>query len=121
MDSVRVFFAVFLYRAHFLASVNIGLLAGASRAFYTQPHLRSDRKVIASTAAAALAILGVEGFAAEKYHETPQGREEARRAKQEGTLIYKVSVTLDRDSKILKALQSSIYAKIFCVLESLEA
>jgi len=69
--------------------LNIGLLAGASRAFYTQPHLRSDRKVIASTAAAALAILGVEGFAAEKYHETPQGREEARRAKQEGTLIYK--------------------------------
>jgi len=69
--------------------LNIGLLAGASRAFYTQPHLRSDRKLIASTAAATLAILGVEGFAAEKYAETDQGKAEARRAKKEGTLIYK--------------------------------
>ncbi|KAJ3788644.1 hypothetical protein GGU11DRAFT_818618 [Lentinula aff. detonsa] len=69
--------------------INIGLLAGASRAFYTQPHLRSDRKVIATTAAATLAILGVEGFATEKYAQTPQGQTEARRAKEEGTLIYK--------------------------------
>ncbi|KAH7875178.1 hypothetical protein F5879DRAFT_888432 [Lentinula edodes] len=69
--------------------INLGLLAGASRAFYTQPNLRSDRKVIASTTAAALAILGVEGFAAEKYAQTPKGQNEARRAKEEGTLIYK--------------------------------
>lgn len=79
-------------RADNILAVNIGLLAGATRAFYTQPHLRSDRKFIASTAAAALAILGVEGFAAEKYHQTPQGQEEARLAKKEGTIIYKVSI-----------------------------
>jgi hypothetical protein len=69
--------------------LNIGLLAGASRAFYTQPHLRGDRKVIAGTTAAALAIFGVEGFAAEKYAQTPQGKAEARRAKEEGTLLYR--------------------------------
>ncbi|KAJ3818399.1 hypothetical protein F5880DRAFT_1617408 [Lentinula raphanica] len=72
-----------------LGIVNIGLLASASRSFYTQPHLRSDRKVIASTAAASLAILGIEGFLAEQYAQTPSGQREARRAKEEGTLIYK--------------------------------
>ncbi|KAJ4468240.1 hypothetical protein J3R30DRAFT_3305713 [Lentinula aciculospora] len=69
--------------------INLGLLAGASRAFYTQPHLRSDRRVIASTTAAALSIIAVEGFVAEKYAQTPQGQSEARRAKEEGALIYK--------------------------------
>ncbi|KAG6897402.1 hypothetical protein C0992_001908 [Termitomyces sp. T32_za158] len=69
--------------------VNIGLLIGAGRAFYTQPHLRQDRAVISSTVAAAFALLSVEGFAAEKYRQTPQGQAEARRARQEGALIYK--------------------------------
>ncbi|KIK67009.1 hypothetical protein GYMLUDRAFT_238360 [Collybiopsis luxurians FD-317 M1] len=69
--------------------LNIGLLAGATRAFYTQPGLRSNRKAIASTAAATFAILSAEGYAAEKYAQTPQGQAEARRAKKEGTLIYK--------------------------------
>ncbi|GLB37165.1 hypothetical protein LshimejAT787_0402160 [Lyophyllum shimeji] len=69
--------------------VNIGLLAGAGRAFYTQPHLRRDRTVISSTVAAALALLSLEGYAAEKYRKTPRGQAEARRAKEEGTLVYK--------------------------------
>ncbi|KAG6868927.1 hypothetical protein C0993_007701 [Termitomyces sp. T159_Od127] len=69
--------------------VNIGLLIGAGRAFYTQPHLRQDRTVISSTVAAAFALLSVEGYAAEKYRQTPQGQAEARRAKREGALIYK--------------------------------
>lgn len=45
--------------------------------------------MISSTAAAAFALLSVEGYAAEKYRQTQQGQAEARRAKQEGTLIYK--------------------------------
>ncbi|KII92291.1 hypothetical protein PLICRDRAFT_467215 [Plicaturopsis crispa FD-325 SS-3] len=69
--------------------VNIGLLAGAGRAFYAQPHLRRDTKVISSTIAGALALLSVEGYAAEKYAQTPRGHAEAQRAKKEGSLIYK--------------------------------
>ena len=102
--------------------MNIGLLAGATRAFYTEPHLRRDRKAIASTAAAALAILGVEGFAAEKYHKTPQGQEEARRAKEEGTLIYKASIKFAVASLDIRInLNKSISVKIFYALVSSEA
>lgn len=42
-----------------------------------------------SATAAALTILGAEGYAAEKYRETPAGREEERRAKEEGTALYR--------------------------------
>lgn len=69
--------------------VNIGLLAGAGRAFYAQPDLRRNTTVISSVVAGTIALLSVEGFAAEKYRQTPSGREEERRAKEEGTLIYK--------------------------------
>ncbi|KAG5643611.1 hypothetical protein DXG03_000619 [Asterophora parasitica] len=69
--------------------VNLGLLAGVGRAFYTQPHLRRDRALISSTVAAAVALLSAEGFATEKYRQTERGRAEERRAKEEGTVIYK--------------------------------
>ncbi|KAL0956053.1 hypothetical protein HGRIS_002223 [Hohenbuehelia grisea] len=69
--------------------VNLGLLIGAGRAFYTQPHLRHDRSVVSKTIAGALALLLTEGYAAEKYAETPRGQQEARRAKEEGAVIYK--------------------------------
>ncbi|KAF5385794.1 hypothetical protein D9615_002454 [Tricholomella constricta] len=69
--------------------VNLGLLAGAGRAFYTQPHLRRDRVVVSSTVAATVALLSAEGYAAEKYRQTARGQAEERRSKEEGTLIYK--------------------------------
>ncbi|KAK0461390.1 uncharacterized protein EV420DRAFT_196480 [Desarmillaria tabescens] len=69
--------------------VNVGLLAGAARAFYTQPHLRRDSKAISSAVAATIALLSMEGFAVEKYSKTPRGQEEARRAKEDGSLIYR--------------------------------
>lgn len=69
--------------------VNVGLLAGVSRAFYINPHYRSDTKVITYTVLGSLALLSTEGYAAEAYAQTPAGRDEARRAKEEGTLIYK--------------------------------
>ncbi|KAK1229174.1 hypothetical protein PQX77_007746 [Marasmius sp. AFHP31] len=69
--------------------VNLGLLAGASRAFYTQPHLRRDAKVLSGTIAGALALLSLEGYAAEQYRQTPQGQEEERRAREEGAVIYR--------------------------------
>ncbi|KAK0225794.1 hypothetical protein IW262DRAFT_1457055 [Armillaria fumosa] len=69
--------------------VNVGILAGAACAFYIQPHLRRDTKAISATVAASIAFLSVEGFAAEKYSKTPKGQEEARHAKEEGSLIYR--------------------------------
>lgn len=69
--------------------INIGLIAGTARAFYTQPHLRRDTKVLSATAAATLALLSVEGYGAEKYSQTARGQAEARRAKEEGSLIYR--------------------------------
>ncbi|KAJ7096437.1 hypothetical protein C8R44DRAFT_717981 [Mycena epipterygia] len=69
--------------------VNIGLMAGAARAFYVQPHYRHDTTVISSTVAATLAILSVEGYVAEAYRQTAAGQAEERRAKEEGALIYR--------------------------------
>jgi hypothetical protein len=70
-------------------SVNIGLLASAGRAFYVNPQYRRDTAIISSTVAATITLLSLEGYAAEKYRNTPQGQEEERCAKAEGALIYK--------------------------------
>ncbi|KAJ7594795.1 hypothetical protein C8J56DRAFT_1161352 [Mycena floridula] len=69
--------------------VNIGLALGAARSFYIDNELRRNPKVISSTVAAAAAILAVEGYGVEAYRKTAGGQEEERRAKEEGTLIYK--------------------------------
>ncbi|TRM65406.1 hypothetical protein BD626DRAFT_488682 [Schizophyllum amplum] len=69
--------------------VNIGLLAGAARAFYVNPGYRRDTKVLSSTAAATLALLGLEGYGAAWYANTPGGKAEAKKAKEEGTLVYR--------------------------------
>ncbi|KAJ7056619.1 hypothetical protein C8F01DRAFT_1154321 [Mycena amicta] len=69
--------------------VNIGLLGGAARAFYANPHYRRDTTLISTVAATSLAVLFAEGFAADAYRKTPAGQEEERRAKEEGALIYR--------------------------------
>jgi len=74
-----------------LGLVNVGLVSYAGYSFYNKPQLRRDTNAIVSTAAATLAILGAEGYAAEKYAETPAGREEARKAKEEGAALYRVT------------------------------
>jgi hypothetical protein len=79
----------FLYSIAEVVQVNLGLLAGTSRAFYTQPHLRRDRTALSSAVAATIALISVEGYAAEKYRKTPRGQAEEKRARKEGTLIYK--------------------------------
>ncbi|KAK7438041.1 hypothetical protein VKT23_018208 [Stygiomarasmius scandens] len=84
--------------------VNIGLLAGAARAFYTQPHLRRDTKVLASTAAATFALLSAEAFGVEQYRQTPRGREEERRAREEGSLLYQHARELILRPKVLGGL-----------------
>ncbi|KZT11065.1 uncharacterized protein LAESUDRAFT_755682 [Laetiporus sulphureus 93-53] len=74
-----------------LGLLNIGLISGAGYVYYTEPHLRRDTRALASTAAAALVILSGESYAAEKYRQTPHGKEEERKSKQEGAAIYRVT------------------------------
>ncbi|EIN11334.1 hypothetical protein PUNSTDRAFT_62791 [Punctularia strigosozonata HHB-11173 SS5] len=69
--------------------VNVGLLSSASYHLYTRPHLRSDARVLGATVAGALTILGAESYAAEKYSQTPAGKAEERRAREEGAVIYR--------------------------------
>lgn len=57
--------------------------------FYTQPHLRRDRAALSSVVATTIALVSIEGYAAEKYRKTPQGQAEEKQARKEGTLIYK--------------------------------
>ncbi|KAG1839826.1 hypothetical protein DFJ58DRAFT_811499 [Suillus subalutaceus] len=68
--------------------LNIGLLSSVGYGFYTKPSLRRNLTAISSAAAGALLLIGTEGYAAEKYRQTPIGRQEERRAREEGTLIY---------------------------------
>ncbi|RPD53508.1 hypothetical protein L227DRAFT_581275 [Lentinus tigrinus ALCF2SS1-6] len=74
-----------------LGLVNVGLISGAAYNFYTKPHLRRDTRAIASAVAGALTLLGAEGFAAEKYRETPRGQREAAKAKKEGAVLYRAA------------------------------
>lgn len=69
--------------------MNIGLLASVGRMFYTRPHLRRDATALSSTIAGTIALFSAEGYAAEKYRETPRGRQEERKAREEGAAIYR--------------------------------
>ncbi|KZT28921.1 hypothetical protein NEOLEDRAFT_1057143 [Neolentinus lepideus HHB14362 ss-1] len=72
-----------------LGIVNVGLISGVGYLYYTRPHLRRDTKVISSTVAATLALLGLEGYGAEAYRKTPRGQEEERKARAEGAVIFR--------------------------------
>lgn len=61
----------------------------ASYALVLKPHLRRDSAFFVSAGAAAVALLSAEGFAAQKYRKTPTGREEERRAREEGAMLYR--------------------------------
>ncbi len=69
--------------------MNVGLVSGAIYKFYNDPYLRRDTRVIVSAIAGALTLLGAEGYAAEKYRETPRGQREAEKVKREGAAIYR--------------------------------
>lgn len=64
-------------------------MAGTAYAYYSQPHLRRDTKIISSTVIGGLILLGGEGYLAEAYRTTAQGQEEERRAREEGSVIYR--------------------------------
>ncbi|TCD63031.1 hypothetical protein EIP91_006067 [Steccherinum ochraceum] len=69
--------------------VNIGLISGVGYTYYACPHLRRDTRALTSTAAAAFAVFGAEGYLAENYRKTAAGREEERKAKEEGAALYR--------------------------------
>ncbi|TFK54398.1 hypothetical protein OE88DRAFT_1733065 [Heliocybe sulcata] len=72
-----------------LGVVNVGLISGVGYLYYTKPHLRRDTKVLSSTVAGAVALLGLQGWGAETYRRTPKGQEEERKARAEGAVIYR--------------------------------
>jgi hypothetical protein len=67
--------------------VNIGLLAGTSYAFYIQPRLRRDTKLITSALVAALVLFSAETYATEACRSTPKCRA-AERDIEERSAIY---------------------------------
>ena len=64
---------------------NIGLLAGASYAFYTHPRLRRDTRVIVSTIAAAFVLFGAESYVAEVRQIKSESKAAKRKAREEGS------------------------------------
>lgn len=83
-----------LYSSRYIPThyaVNLGLLSWAGYALYVKPSLRRDTRFLTSAAAAAVTILGAEGYAAERYRETSAGREEERRARVQGAGLYRVA------------------------------
>ena len=50
---------------------------------------QSPNDEIVDAFGAAFILLGAEGYAADAYAKTPRGREESRRAKEEGAVLYR--------------------------------
>ena len=71
--------------------VNVGLLSAASYALYINPHMRRSPQHLSAGALSFFALFSLEGYAAEKYSQTPKGRAEIQRAKQEGSVFYRNS------------------------------
>ncbi|KAL5528825.1 hypothetical protein ACEPAF_7964 [Sanghuangporus sanghuang] len=72
-----------------LGVVNVGLLGYTSYALYTDPSIRRDKRVLSIGSLSLLTLLGLEGYAAERYAKTPEGKAERQRAREEGTAIYR--------------------------------
>lgn len=69
--------------------MNVGVLGYASYALYTSPGLRRDTRVLTIGGVWLAALLGAEGFIAERYAQTPRGRDERARAEKEGAALYR--------------------------------
>jgi hypothetical protein len=109
------------YATEVTPSVNVGLLGTLSYQLYTQPHLRTDSKVLGSSAVGALIILGAEGFLADAYRNTEQGREEERRAREEGAALYKHTKEIILRPKVFGGLLGvGVYCDAFVVAKNTE-
>ncbi|PVF96143.1 hypothetical protein CPB86DRAFT_787292 [Serendipita vermifera] len=74
------------------AVVNVGVLSTVGYHIYKRPTLvtepRLNARPLAYTSAGLLGLFTLESLAVNSYLNTPQGREEKRRAEEEGHLIY---------------------------------
>ncbi|WVQ85945.1 hypothetical protein IAT38_008113 [Cryptococcus sp. DSM 104549] len=68
--------------------VNVGILGTIGYFAYTKKDQRWDPKIVGGAVAGTLALFGAEGYVAESYLETPEGKQEAQRAKEEGSKLY---------------------------------
>ncbi|KAL1410021.1 hypothetical protein Q8F55_004023 [Vanrija albida] len=68
--------------------VNVGLIGSLGYWAYLNKDRPWDRRQVGAAVAGTLALFGVEGYVAESYLETPEGRAEAERAKKEGSKAY---------------------------------
>lgn len=69
--------------------MNVGLIGFAGYSLYNEPHLRNDRQFLTTTSVGFLALFGLEGYAAERYVQTPEGRAEREKAKKEGAAVMR--------------------------------
>ncbi|WRT70693.1 uncharacterized protein IL334_007691 [Kwoniella shivajii] len=68
--------------------VNVGILGTAGYFAYTRKDQPWDRRIVGGIVAGTLALFGAEGYVAESYLETEEGKREAERAKSEGSKFY---------------------------------
>ncbi|KAK4688609.1 hypothetical protein P7C73_g1505, partial [Tremellales sp. Uapishka_1] len=68
--------------------VNVGLLGTLGYFAYTRKDQVWDRRIVAGAVAGTLALFGGEGYVADSYLSTPEGRQEAERAKKEGSKFW---------------------------------
>jgi len=71
--------------------VNVGLLSAASYALYINPALRRDIRMLSVGSLSFLALFSLEGYGADQLAKTPRGRDAKRRAKAEGSALYRHS------------------------------
>ena len=71
--------------------MNVGILGYTGYALYTDPQLRRDTRALSIGGVSLLTLFGLEGFAAERYAQTPRGKEERRKARKEGAALYRHS------------------------------
>ena len=66
--------------------MNVGLLSGATYAFYTRPELRRDVRIVWSAVAASLAILSGEAYIAKAHHRGSE--EKGHTLRNERSILY---------------------------------
>jgi hypothetical protein len=71
-----------------LGVANVGIISALSYAAYQRREFAWDRRIVAASVAGTLALFGAEGVLAERYLDTPEGRAEAERARQEGSRVW---------------------------------
>ncbi|WWC65052.1 uncharacterized protein I303_107666 [Kwoniella dejecticola CBS 10117] len=71
-----------------LGVVNVGILGTAGYFAYTRRDQPWDRRLVGGVVAGIATLFAGEGYLAESYLQTPEGKQEAERAKAEGSKFY---------------------------------